>query len=127
AERRGDSAHAFDQDRVVPLQELALRARLHGIPDRLETGAVPLLRDLGQRPPDLLVGPAEDEGADPPGALRSAGGGGSFLDDLVRRRERERAAEEENDESESGAAMAHEAPPTGLAFLNGGHYYDQWS
>jgi hypothetical protein len=78
--------------------------------------AVALLRDLGQRSPDLLVGPSQDEVADLQGLARSACNDAVYLDDFVRRRESERAsAEEENDETEGGdrvsEAMEHETPP----------------
>src|SRR5688572_12533314 len=101
AERRRNSTHAVEEDGVVPLQELALRAHLQGVVGGLETSAVPFLGDLGQRPPDLLVGPAKDEVADFQRVTGPAGDDTVLLDDVLRCRGEEAAGgREEKDETE---------------------------
>src|SRR5262249_42239380 len=75
---------AVEQDGIVPLEELAHRARLLGIRGGLEASSVARLRDLGQRLPDLLVGPPEDQVANLERLVGSAGDDSVDLDDVAR-------------------------------------------
>src|SRR4029079_3204426 len=99
-ERLRDAAHALEEDGIVPLEEPSLRPRLHRVSNTVEANAVALLRDLGERSPDLDVRPFQDEVTDLEGVLRTAGDDTVLLDDPVRRGGRSTGGPEGCDEPE---------------------------
>src|SRR5262249_53091525 len=131
-ERRGDPAHAVEEDGIVPLEELPLCVHLQWVPGGVEASSIALLRDPGQRAADLFVGSPEHEVADLHRVVGSAGDDAVLLDDAVRRGETTASdAEEERDQHEkrdrARDAIQHEKDLLALDFMTYGQYSNQWS